>query len=141
MKRGRHSLQILLLLVLSLLLQHQPTLAEYTNASSAVAPDINSTDDGDIRGGTPINPLSWYGVFTQSRALCGAALIHGDIALTAAHCLNSVPGGLRFNSNRRSSGGTVVSVVQAQKHPGWTGVITSADLGNWSPIVVPWLCI
>jgi Trypsin len=131
MKHGRHSLQTLRLLVLYLL--HQSTYAEYTNASATVV-TVAPNEDGDIRGGTPIDALSWYGVFTQSQVVCGAALIHGDIALTAAHCLDSLPSALRFNSNRRTSGGTVVSVIEGRKHPDWNGVITSSDLGNWSPI-------
>jgi hypothetical protein len=132
MKHGRHSLQTLFLVVLSI--RHRSTHAEYTRRVSSTSAPLNSTDDGEIRGGTAISPLSWYGVFTQSSVVCGAALIHGDIALTAAHCLDSIPGALRFNSDRRTSGGTEVSVVDARKHPFWNGVITSADLGKSSRV-------
>ncbi|CAB9526528.1 Tryptase beta-2 [Seminavis robusta] len=91
---------------------------------------VNDTDaDSEIRGGSPSPALSYYGAFSGGNTVCGAALIHGDMAITAAHCVaNGIPAGLRFNSEQRTTGGTVVGVTGVVRHPGWTGSITSFDI-------------
>jgi hypothetical protein len=83
----------------------------------------------DIRGGELINALPYYGIFLSGPEVCSASLIWNDIALTAAHCLDSgLPSQIRFNSNDRTTGGVVANVLSATFHPGFTGTVTSADI-------------
>jgi V8-like Glu-specific endopeptidase len=117
----------------SLVIETQP---ETEVVESAIPPgfgfDDNSDQDDDpssnaddedqgIRNGNEIAPLHWYAVF-QAGTLCGASLIHGDILLTAAHCVddNGLPEQVRVGSNDYYSGGKVVNVIDGVLYPGWT---------------------
>lgn len=82
---------------------------------------LASFDDEAIRNGYVIAPLPWYAVF-QSRTLCGASLIHGDILITAAHCVddNGLPGKVRVGSTDYFTGGRVTNVIGGILHPAWS---------------------
>lgn len=84
-------------------------------------PSYDPEGDQGIRNGYTIAPLPWYAVF-QSKTLCGASLIHGDILLTAAHCVddNGFPAKVRVGSTDYYSGGKVTKVVDGVLYPGWT---------------------
>lgn len=93
------------------------------NAATSVS-EIDLLQDGDfgIRGGYRIsNPLPWFVIF-QGRTLCSGSLIHGDIILTAAHCVddNGIPPSVRVGSTDYFSGGTVVGVSGGEIYPEWT---------------------
>lgn len=77
--------------------------------------------DQGIRGGYGIAPLSYYAVFI-SNTLCGASLIHGDILLTAAHCVddNGFPDQVRVGSNDYFAGGVESKVKAGVLYPEWT---------------------
>lgn len=89
-------------------------------ADSDKAPAKN--DIGRIRGGfTLVDSFSWLGVFDDT-IVCGAVLVHGDIALTTANCVDeALPQALRFGSVNRTSGGTVAKVLRGVIHPDYNG--------------------
>lgn len=87
-----------------------------------VAPAVPS-DISRIRGGFDVaNPLPWLGVFDDT-ILCGCVLVHSDIVVTTANCLNDngFPSAVRIGSLQRDSGGTVVNIIGGLIHPDWTG--------------------
>jgi hypothetical protein len=82
--------------------------------------DTDTNEDYYIRGGSFIDALPWFFVF-QSRTLCGGSLIWGDIALTAAHCVddNGWPKAIRIGSSDYYNGGIVVNVDGGAIHEEW----------------------
>ena len=98
-------------------------------------PEINKDDSipqQDIRGGTQVTePLPYYGLFQGGPIACGCALIWPDVAVTAAHCLESGPPlQIRFNSTDRFAGDGVVSLLDSfTLHPDFIqGQITTEDI-------------
>jgi hypothetical protein len=82
-----------------------------------------------IRGGFDVEAVPWF-VLLEGAIFCGASLIHGDIALTAAHCCVDSNGQVKFPNFVRVGGegrldGTLVSVIGGTIHPTWSGNLLS----------------
>jgi len=96
----------------------------------ATVPDFQS----DIRGGTEVETaIPWYVVFDDP-FICGGVLIHEDIVLTTASCVESqssrektTPSQVRIGSLNRYDGGTVVGVSRVRIHPDWTGDVVQGN--------------
>lgn len=84
-----------------------------------------------IRGGFDVEtPFSWLGVFNDT-VLCGCVLVHNDIVLTTANCVDDVgfPNAVRVGSVQQHTGGTIARIKGGMIHPDWTGDPTlGADL-------------
>lgn len=83
--------------------------------------------NNSILGGFNTRAVPWFGVFDDSSDgfSCGLSLVHGDIAVTAAHCVEEdgrtdFPSHVRIGGGTRSSG-TRVRVTQGVIHPEWQG--------------------
>ncbi|CAB9526527.1 Mite allergen Der [Seminavis robusta] len=82
--------------------------------------------DTDIRGGGESGPIEYVGIFQDVSEVCSCTLIHSDIALTAAHCVDGdFPPMVRFNSSQRFEGGTLVNITGGELHPLWDGSFSS----------------
>lgn len=92
---------------------------------------LPGTGIGRIRGGETVEtPFSWLGVFNDT-ILCGCVLVHNDIVLTTANCVDEegFPEAVRIGSTQRDTGGTVARIKGGMMHPDWTGDPTmGADL-------------
>lgn len=94
-----------------------------------VPPIFNGNNS--IRGGFDIDAVPWFGILEADNSLgfsCGCSLIHGDIVLTAAHCVSdgrssTYPTYVRIGGTTVTSG-TRVRVTQGITHPSWQGSFT-----------------
>ena len=95
------------------------------SVDSNLAPTLG--DDQGIRGGFGVEALPWFVVFDDF--LCGGALIHPDIVLTSAACVEtSVPTAVRVGAGTTLDG-TVVGVLGARVYPDWDGnFLNGADI-------------
>ncbi|CAB9528520.1 Vitamin K-dependent protein C (Fragment) [Seminavis robusta] len=78
-----------------------------------------------IRGGFPVQrPIPWFVSFVGD-VVCGGVLIHEDMVLTTAHCVDGFqyPERVRIGSLFRNRGGEVRRVRQGRTHPRWNGII------------------
>ena len=78
-----------------------------------------------IQGGSILQEaVPWYAVYTEP-ILCGGVVVHSDIVLTSANCVNGAkyPTQVRIGSLRRGQGGTVKRVTGGRIHPNWNGII------------------
>jgi hypothetical protein len=111
---------------------HNVSMGNYTD-QDLYAPVFNGSSW--IRGGSDIDAVPWFGILDDSSHgfSCGMSLVHGDIALTAAHCLQD-EGGIDLPSHVRVGGssinsGTRVRVSTGRAHPTWDGnLIRHADV-------------
>jgi trypsin len=101
----------------SLFRRQLPETEEDATAENIV-PWALSDAANTIVNGNNANPgeFPWH-VLYLGGVLCGGVMIHEDIALTAAHCLNSqFPPRVRIGSTTQSDG-TVVEVCGGTVHP------------------------
>ncbi|MCU0831615.1 MAG: serine protease [Rhizobiaceae bacterium] len=96
----------------------------------AEKPMFRSSDtqprNGRIVGGTPsptgANPWQVALISSTGRFFCGGSVIAPTLVVTAAHCVDDFPTGLRVlvGTNRLNSGGRLIPVSSIQVHPGWS---------------------
>ncbi|XP_064538008.1 trypsin alpha-like [Drosophila montana] len=98
--------------------------------------DVPGTTESPLRivNGIPIDiSLAPWQVSIQilGHHICGGSILNAKIIITAAHCLN-LPANemqVRAGSTIRRSGGQLVNVAYAKKHPGYVGSPYSNDIG------------
>jgi Trypsin len=115
------SLQLVLVLLLAFV--HGGDATESHLRRTEEGGDLAPEDIARIRGGFDItDPFSWLGVFDDT-ILCGLVLVHSDIVLTTASCVDDegFPGFVRIGSLERDTGGTVSQIRRGTIHPDWNG--------------------
>lgn len=85
------------------------------------APEFN--ERSLIRGGEDVpNRVPWF-VHFEDNNLCGGVLVHEDIVVTTASCVDRerAPTKVRVGSKDRYDGGRVMIVSSVRIHPDWNG--------------------
>jgi trypsin len=103
-----------------------------THRSSAQGPEGLPDATPRIVGGFPAKSSAYpYFATTVPTAdfLCGASLIHEDFVMTAAHCVGTFNGGVRFGveTKRNTKDGTTRQVVQQFTHPDFASSLSRAS--------------
>jgi secreted trypsin-like serine protease len=123
----RSALPCSVLLLLRCLARVECDTADVLRQAQEVLTSIPDNATNIVGGqAAQVGEFPWYAVYSGGGPLCGGALVHKDIVVTAAHCLeNDKPGSVRVGATTTSNGNlaTVESVVI---HPNYR----SADLEN-----------